>query len=513
MANGVTLVSALFDIGRESLDTSESRSISTYLAWSELLLSLETPVVLFTSPELAPTIRELRGDKPLRLTVLTDEELKSCETYHKVVNLIDEPRPRPDRPERVLPLYNVIMFSKCRWLAGVARDNPFRSEYFLWIDAGYTHGKPIGHDYLDSGWPERPEVLDDGRIHVLQTHPVPATSEEDRYYHHQTYLAGGCFGGNRESIFLLSDRFEGKLHETLDRGLMDDDQAVLGSVHQDDPDFFRLVGPTYGRYFEMLPYLRNGKVKKSMKGWVEDHPFKAVGLAIGTALGLGAAYRWNRERRFGDLFRIAILDVCDVMEAVGATYWFTEGTLIALLRYGKNEPEVDDDIDIMVEARDHEHWLQIAEAVRRGLAARGWTWGKIYPTYHKPGARADKMQCHFTKYGCRTHLDLHSYFLDKEKKAVFSHGTGDSYPFQFWGGYCPETLIYPLAKCLCYGRSVPCPNRPLDILRGWHGGEYKDSNLAYPPGKVSDEMRELIEARAKELDAQGFHSMLPELSR
>ena len=60
------------------------------------------------------------------------------------------------------------------------------------------------------------------------------------------------------------------------------------------------------------------------------------------------------KRVFRDLYERAINDVLDALDVVGVTDWLTEGTLIGLLRYGRNDNpatrrSVDHDVDVMVE--------------------------------------------------------------------------------------------------------------------------------------------------------------------
>lgn len=48
---------------------------------------------------------------------------------------------RPQRVERRIPEYNMIMFSKLEWLHDAITRDPFHSKYFFWIDGGYGKGQ------------------------------------------------------------------------------------------------------------------------------------------------------------------------------------------------------------------------------------------------------------------------------------------------------------------------------------------------------------------------------------
>lgn len=223
-----------------------------------------------------------------------------------------------------------------------------------------------------------------------------------------------------------------------------------------------------------------------------------------------------RSANFKKLYEASIKDVIEVCKEVGVTYWFTEGTLIGLLRYGSNthesrERSIDDDIDLMIEATDQEDWIKTKKRLIVGLEARGW--GGLYErtTSSSKSGRIDKMQLWRYAFDSKTHVDFHSYFVTEDY--AFSHEEPNSYPFQYWDGKLPISMLYPMKKCLCYGQEVPCPNDPINLLKGWNGGEYEDSNIAFPLGKVTEEARTAIIEMAEALDQKGYASMKPEIEK
>ncbi len=290
-----TLVTALFDIGRDGLALCERRTIGEYLSFMQLILSFQTPIVAYLGPELVQQVRKLRGDRPLEVRSVATEELTSYPHYQRIDALRREPRRRPERPERQLPLYNVVTFKKIDWLEEVARENPFQTNTFLWLDAGYGHGRARPLSYKGRCWPEQTKGLEDGRLHILQVHPIPRLSEQVLYDDHRPFLATGCFGGTPESIGRVRHSYHRHLERTLAAGLMDDDQAVMGSVFLQNPSWFRLIGPTFGNYFEMVPHLAGDRVRKSFRGRLQDYPRTSVG--VGLAFLAGLLYLSRKGRR------------------------------------------------------------------------------------------------------------------------------------------------------------------------------------------------------------------------
>eukprot|EP00928_Gymnodinium_smaydae_P011218 TRINITY_DN14167_c0_g1_i2.p1 TRINITY_DN14167_c0_g1~~TRINITY_DN14167_c0_g1_i2.p1 ORF type:complete len:201 (+),score=11.99 TRINITY_DN14167_c0_g1_i2:82-684(+) len=100
--------------------------------------------------------------------------------------------------------------------------------------------------------------------------------------------------------------------------------------------------------------------------------------------------------------------------------------------------------------------------------------------------------------------------------------------WQHWKGRLPSGLLYPLRRCSLYNHSIPCPARPIEVLRGWNAGEYdlpeyclavplltqdrssrdlRNSELARRGLTAADLM--LLRRYALELDAAGFASFWP----
>lgn len=247
--------------------------------------------------------------------------------------------------------------------------------------------------------------------------------------------------------------------------------------------------------------------------------FAVLGILLFQIITKISNHRWHHRIKspfLKELYPLAIAEVVEACEKVGVTYWFTEGTLIGLLRYGavshpSREDAVDDDIDIMIEVENHEEWLVVKNKLKSELEYFGW--GKLYErtTSSSKKGRVDKMQLWKSTNKTNIHVDLHSYFVNETH--AFSHEEPNSYPFQYWDGKLPISMLYPMKKCLCYEQVVPCPNNPISILKGWNAGEYIDSNLAFPIGKISEEERLIILECSEKLSAKGYASMRSEIKK
>ncbi len=218
--------------------------------------------------------------------------------------------------------------------------------------------------------------------------------------------------------------------------------------------------------------------------------------------------------RYATLYEEATLLVVEALTAVGRPWWFTEGTLIWQLRYGRNFPDdiadiVDDDIDVMVEVESHTQWLELYADFSRELTKRGWGHVVRAQTNLQKEARWDKIRALLIRPGgYKIHVDLHSYFHDHQRGICHSHKRPDAYPFQHWSGQLPADLVYPLATGRCYGEPTPAPRDPLRLLEGWNDREYGTSPIALPNRPCTDAELVVLERYARDLDAAGYQSMV-----
>ena len=83
MNNDVTLVTALFNMNRDKLD---GRSWNTYLKWFSNFLKLNSPLIIFTSPDLNEFIKSRRNNSN---TKILNSEINKI-PYFYLFNQINE---------------------------------------------------------------------------------------------------------------------------------------------------------------------------------------------------------------------------------------------------------------------------------------------------------------------------------------------------------------------------------------------------------------------------------------
>ena len=137
----VTLVTALYDIDRGT--KGDGRSFDEYLDWFAKTLKTKSPMVVFVDESLKEFVEKNRKGLPTKVITQSLEEIPYYELNNDIQKVLDDEDFKgkvscPSRVECKMSLYNVVIFSKFPWVKRVIEENPFDTEYFMWMDAGLS---------------------------------------------------------------------------------------------------------------------------------------------------------------------------------------------------------------------------------------------------------------------------------------------------------------------------------------------------------------------------------------
>tara|TARA_R110000868_G_scaffold132315_1_gene342992 strand:+ start:4449 stop:5264 length:816 start_codon:yes stop_codon:yes gene_type:complete len=248
----LTLVTALYDIDRKGLG--DGRSFDEYLSWFAETLKVKSPMVIFVEDSLKQFVQKHRKNLPTKIIVqsldkipyyhLNSEihEILDSEIYKKKISV-------PSRIECKMCLYNVIIFSKFPWVKRVIEENPFGSEYFMWMDAGLSrffepHQVNINQPYPSESAIE--SLLDNKDSVLIQAsmsfYPdlVNADEYSDEYFWNaRSWVMAGLWGGGSEVLSKFCDMIDVVLNEKLIRqGMINNEQIVMAYVYKMNSDMF-----------------------------------------------------------------------------------------------------------------------------------------------------------------------------------------------------------------------------------------------------------------------------------
>lgn len=247
--NKVTIVSALFNIKRDSID---GRTWEEYLKWFDITLKLKCPMILYVSKDVLEFVEERRLSIPTDIFVQQMDEMPYYYLKEKIDSIVESEDYKnkisdPDRIECKYSMYSIIQFSKFKWLENAIENNIFGSEYFFWIDAGASR---FFEDFdLNSTYPSESaiEALEEmGEKFLIQKntecYPDLVFAEklsDDYLLDNRSFICGTFFGGHKNTIPKVSKEVENLfIDKMIDNNYINNEQIVLGYLLKNNEDLF-----------------------------------------------------------------------------------------------------------------------------------------------------------------------------------------------------------------------------------------------------------------------------------
>jgi hypothetical protein len=274
--NKVTLVTGLWNIGRESLENGWSRSFSHYIDKFKQLLSVEENLIIFGDSELQKIVFEVRSPENTQFILRDLSWFIRNEYYDKIQKIRTDPKWYnqvgwlTESTQSKLEMYNPLVMSKVFLLHDAKILDKFDSEYMFWIDAALTNTVHVGYFTHDKVIDKLPNTIKD--FHFI-CFPYEANTEIHGFDFNEmvNYCGGakvnkvaraGFFGGKKDSITQINSIYYSLLNETLDKGLMGTEESLFTIMVYKYPE---LIGYSeiednglLGKFFEDL---KNTEVK------------------------------------------------------------------------------------------------------------------------------------------------------------------------------------------------------------------------------------------------------------
>jgi hypothetical protein len=191
----LTCVSSFFQVKHNKY------SSNSYLNWFENTLNVNCPYVFFTSADMVDTIKKYRKDFP---TVFVVCDISGFETFKYSKRLITSQIHCPSIELNLIWLEKVVMMKKAKDM------NPFKSEWFHWIDAGCCSLRTMdGIKTLRTDFVEFANSLPKDKFIFSSSEPYnKAQIRKCNYYH--------CISGTSYLLHMLAiDSFYDKYSDYL----------------------------------------------------------------------------------------------------------------------------------------------------------------------------------------------------------------------------------------------------------------------------------------------------------
>lgn len=233
-----TIVTAYFKIPSK-------HSFKEYDKWSANMLSLQDPMVIYTTADLVPTIRARRQFSRDRTVIIpmTLNQTIMAKTYdysfwenqHKI-----DPERRRHRDPRLYWIWN----EKPRFIARVVRNNPFNSTFFAWVDIGYFRTTMFNNQMMIR---QIPPSLKPDQVLMLNVSLLD----------HFNYVGGGFIGGYAEGIKRWNTKYYAIIHNNAHK-FIGKEQPWMSKTCKETSGLCALVVPDRNHgdpWFFMAPFM------------------------------------------------------------------------------------------------------------------------------------------------------------------------------------------------------------------------------------------------------------------
>ena len=278
----ITIVTGLWDIGRDKLDNDWSRSYNHYLEKFSELLKIDNNLIIFGDENLQKFVFIQRESHNTQFILRNTDWFKNNDYF----DLIQKIRVNPewhnqvgwlrDSTQAKLEYYNPLVMSKMFLLNDAKIMDRFESEYLFWLDAGITNTVHPGYFTHDKVLDKLPSHLENFTFiafpYETESEIHGFNSADINHYSGNTVKLvgrGGFFGGHRDKIGELNSIYYSLLMDTLSKNLMGTEESLFSILLYRYPEltsYFEIeFDGLINRFFENLKN-NNVQLKKTISG-------------------------------------------------------------------------------------------------------------------------------------------------------------------------------------------------------------------------------------------------------
>ena len=259
MDNEVTCVTGLFNINREQ--NGDGRKITEYIKWFKKTLQLNVPIVIFCEQDTYEQIKDLRNKYPLTKIIII--ELKDI-YYLKYTNIVNKIVKNKDflskimekqRLEIKLPIYNLLIMNKIKFLNQVAKENYFNSNIFMWIDAGCS--RFFDNININKKWPNVGKLKKYKMNIQIKKSIFNNSFTDELLYHNDHYTTATIFGGGKEIVNFFEKEMYNEFKYMISKNCINNEQIILAVMFKKYQEKFNWFLNTTNKHLPYFDYLSN----------------------------------------------------------------------------------------------------------------------------------------------------------------------------------------------------------------------------------------------------------------
>jgi len=266
----ITLVTGLWNIGRDGLTEGWSRSFQHYLDKFSQLLEVDCNLIIYGEKELEDFIKGKRNTEKTQFIHRSLDWFRENDYFEKIQNIRNNPEWSnqvgwlSESTQAKLEMYNPLVMSKFFLLHDAKIMDKFNSEYLFWIDAGLTNTVHPGYFTHDKVLDKLPNLVENFHFicfpYETNTEIHGFSYEKMKYYSNSDKVdkvaRAGFFGGTKDSITKLNGSYYSLLIETLSNGYMGTEESIFTIMTYKYPELitYSLIegNGLIGKFFEDL---------------------------------------------------------------------------------------------------------------------------------------------------------------------------------------------------------------------------------------------------------------------
>lgn len=265
--NNTTIVTGLWDIGRNGLTNDWSRSFDHYLKKFDDFLKIPNNLIIFGDEKLRDFVFERRSPENTQFILKDLSWFSNNDYYHKIQSIRTNPQWYnqvgwlKDSTQAKLEMYNPLVMSKMFLLHDAKILDSFNSDYMFWLDAGITNTVHPGYFTHDLVLEKVPNLTDkfmfitfpyetNTEIHGFKFDDICRYAKENV----NKVARAGFFGGKKDSISEVNTIYYGLLQDTLNNNLMGTEESLFTIMTYLYPQLINTFSIEYtgliGKFFE-----------------------------------------------------------------------------------------------------------------------------------------------------------------------------------------------------------------------------------------------------------------------
>lgn len=265
--NNTTIVTGLWDIGRNGLSNDWSRSFDHYLKKFEDFLKIPNNLIIFGDEKLRDFVFERRSAENTQFILKDLSWFSNNDYYHKIQGIRTNPQWYnqvgwlKDSTQAKLEMYNPLVMSKMFLLHDAKILDSFNSDYMFWLDAGISNTVHPGYFTHDLVLEKVPKLTDkfmfitfpyetNTEIHGFKFDDICRYAKENV----NKVARAGFFGGKKDSISEVNTIYYGLLQDTLNNNLMGTEESLFTIMTYLYPQLIDTFSIEYtgliGKFFE-----------------------------------------------------------------------------------------------------------------------------------------------------------------------------------------------------------------------------------------------------------------------